>query len=98
MAPLLWLGPFFFHLKKVVLKEYKFYILEVSRPHQFKSKAKFHEVVKVKAYDIVGKFINKENNLIVEILIVDYKCFNHVFNIGNIFMVIGVHLHLEYQS
>jgi hypothetical protein len=60
-------GPFFFHLKKVVLKQYKFYNFEVSRPHRFKSKAKFLEVVKVNAYEIVGKFINKENNLIVEI-------------------------------
>lgn len=99
VAPRIWplrrgWAPLHYHVKKIKSKQYKYLDFEVVWPRQFKSDEEYVAAVEPKACEIVGKFITKEKNLIIEILGIDYSQFNLVFDIGKTFMARENHLRL----
>ena len=66
-------APLHYHAKKIKSKQYKYLDFEVVWPRRFKSDEEYVAAVEPKACEIVGKFITKEKNLIIEILGVDYS-------------------------
>jgi hypothetical protein len=73
-----------FYEKVVRRKTYIFPDNEVSRRKKYTKGKEFVSTVKIKAVEILGKFLKKEKDLMDKILGSDYKRLNRVFNIAQI--------------
>jgi hypothetical protein len=73
-----------FHEKVVRGKTYIFPDNEVFRPKKYTEDKEFISAVEIKAVEILGKFLKKENDLMDKILGSDYKRLNIVFDIAQI--------------
>jgi hypothetical protein len=71
-----------FHEKVVRGKTYIFLDNEVFRPKKYTEDKEFVSAVETKVFEILGKFLKKEKDLMDKIFGLDYKRLNRVFDIA----------------